>query len=717
MDSFEHLLDGVDLVGDILQAAPGVKILSTSRARLQVQGEYLFHLAGMDIPDWERPEDAADPKRWSAYSAVALFLQGARRARLGFELADGDLLHVSRICSLVGGMPLGILLATVWLEILTPGEIADQISGDISQSLDFLEADLRDVPERQRGMRAVFDHSWKLLTEREREVFQALSVFRGGFTWRAAAQVTGASLRELRALVDKSLLEWEPSGRYGIHELLRQYAAEKLRAVPAQEQAARDRHCDHYLAFLCQRKEDLKGPRQKATLKDIGLEMGNVRAGWNWAVSRDKVKRIAAALESLYLFYDMQYWFQEGTEVFERAVTALGGPDADIAGMERHEVIVLGQAMAAQASLSFWLASAQYARDLDENSTDIFLQLDLWDEMLLFSHGYKYGCKADIRAALRKGIAHWRKAEDKWRLARALRLLGVSYYPRGEHKESRGLVQEGLAIAREVGDPRELAMSLYTLGCVAQMLGEYQEARRYFRESVAVSREMDYSYGVALFLDHLGWVTRLAGDYKEAERYHRESLAIAREIGDRLGVAGSLDNLSLVAYDLGDYPKAKRLCQEGLAIRSEFGHQWSIAVSLQNLGSISVAQADYHAAEVCFQEALGIFSQEQTPFDSLPSLVGLAALLARQGRTEWALELTALASRYPSVANSRWFESIVRQHINAATADLPPDVVAAAQARGRARDLDATVAGLLVELGGAELDPLDGVAFSRQELP
>jgi tetratricopeptide (TPR) repeat protein len=244
-------------------------------------------------------------------------------------------------------------------------------------------------------------------------------------------------------------------------------------------------------------------------------------------------------------------------------------------------------------------------------------------------------------------------------------------------------------------------MALYTLGYVFQRMGEYQEAGQYFRESVAVSREIDDLRSVALFLDHLGWVTRLVGDFEEAERCHRESLAIAQEIGDLLGVAGSLDNLSLVAYDLGAYTRAERLCKEGLVIRRDFGHQWSIAVSLQNLGGISVAQGDYQAAETYFREALGIFSQEQTPLDSLTSLVGLAALLARKGRTEWAIEITALASRYPLVANSRSFEEIVRQHITIAAADLPPETVSAAQARGRARDLDATVAEVLTELGGA----------------
>ncbi|HSR29272.1 MAG TPA: protein kinase, partial [Anaerolineae bacterium] len=235
LDNFEHLLahptvpathghgklgdgDGAGLVDDLLSAAPGVKVLATSRLRLNVQGEQLFHLLGMEVPHGEATADAG------AYSAVKLFVQGARRVRPGFELAGRDQQYVARICRLVAGMPLAILLAAAWVELLSP----EEIEGEIAASLDFLETDLRDVPERQRSIQAVFDYSWNLLGERERAVFAGLSVFRGGFLREAAQAVTGATLRELKALVDKSLLHRTPTGRYEIHELLRQYGLEKL---------------------------------------------------------------------------------------------------------------------------------------------------------------------------------------------------------------------------------------------------------------------------------------------------------------------------------------------------------------------------------------------------------------------------------------------------------------------------------------------------------
>ena len=288
LDNFEHLLADAELVTDILRAASEVRILATSRERLNVQGEHVFPVAGMAFPDRETAADAPD------HSAVKLFVQSAQRARPDFELQGDDLRYMVRICRLVEGIPLAILLAAGWVEMLAPAEIATEIG----QSLDFLETDLRDVPERQRSMRAVFDHSYRLLAEREREVLQALSVFRGGFTREAAQRVADAPLRELIALVHKSLLHRMPRGRYELHELLRQYVADKLE-TSGEANAARDAHSVYYADFLYQREEDLKGRRQLGALDEIEADFENVRAAWIWAIKQMNYTVIGQLLRSL----------------------------------------------------------------------------------------------------------------------------------------------------------------------------------------------------------------------------------------------------------------------------------------------------------------------------------------------------------------------------------------------------------------------------------
>ena len=188
-------------------------------------------------------------------------------------------------------MPLGILLAAAWVEMLSLEEIAHEIS----QSLDFLETEMRNVPARHRSIRAVFESSWGLLSEAEQDVYEQLSVFRGGFTREAAQQVTGVGLRALMALVNKSLLQRTPQGRYVVHNVLRQYAAERLAASPDKHDQVYDRHCDTYTEFLHQQEEPIRKGKRQAALEEID----NLRAAWGWAI---ETRNIAAIKKSLYAF-------------------------------------------------------------------------------------------------------------------------------------------------------------------------------------------------------------------------------------------------------------------------------------------------------------------------------------------------------------------------------------------------------------------------------
>ena len=320
LDNLDHLLGAADLVSDILTTAPAVKILITSREALNLQEEWFFPVEGLSIPDDEvigREELAS----LEAYGAVQLFMQSARRARPDFSLEEAQDC-VLRICRLVEGMPLGIELAAAWLKVFP----CNKIAREIDQNLDFLTTSLRNVPARHRSMRAVFEHSWQLLTEREREVLGRLSVFRGGFRQTAAEQIAGATLMELAALVEKSLLRLNPAGRYQMHELLRQFGAEKLEASPQDKEATQHRHCEYFMRFLQQREETITGQRQKSVLDEIRGEVENVRTAWNWAVTHGQVEAINQGLETLYQFYWIRSRFQEGEEAFRQAVKRLQTP-------------------------------------------------------------------------------------------------------------------------------------------------------------------------------------------------------------------------------------------------------------------------------------------------------------------------------------------------------------------------------------------------------
>ena len=229
LDNFEHLLAGVNWVNEILQACPRVQILVTSRQRLNLASESRYELGGLDFPNQLTPEDALN------YTAVQLFVANGRRTQPHFALTDENVATVARICRLVEGMPLGLVLAAAWLQLLSPAEIATEIE----KGLDFLSAELRDLPTRQRSVQAIFAHSWQMMTQAEQTVLSKLSVFRGGFTREAAEAVTGANLRILLALVNKSLLQRSAeNGRFSIHELLRQFASDKLSQLDKVDEAS-----------------------------------------------------------------------------------------------------------------------------------------------------------------------------------------------------------------------------------------------------------------------------------------------------------------------------------------------------------------------------------------------------------------------------------------------------------------------------------------------
>src|SRR3954454_8653739 len=270
LDNFEHLVGGADLLGEIIGRAPGVELLTTSRERLNVQSEWVLDVHGLGLV--ENGDGGS--------GALRLFVERARQGEPGFSLDDSaELDHACRICRLVEGLPLGVELAASWVSMLSCAEIADEIE----QNIDFLATSMRDVPERHRSLRAAFDQSWRLLSGEQQDVLARLSVLRGDYGREAAAAVAGADLRLLSVLVSKSLVRRSDFARYELHELLRQYASEKLAAESADAVAAtRERHARFYLRVLNERRPALAGAGVVEVRDELRREVDNLRAAAEW---------------------------------------------------------------------------------------------------------------------------------------------------------------------------------------------------------------------------------------------------------------------------------------------------------------------------------------------------------------------------------------------------------------------------------------------------
>ena len=268
LDNFEHLINpfsippemikATNLLLEILMATAGVKLLITSRERLNLQAEWLISLQGLSYP---AGEPAPNEVR---YEAMELFRQRARHTQSNFDLTT-EWSNVARICQLVAGLPLAIELAAAWVYQIS----CDEIAGELAKNLDLLTTSWPDLPVRHRSLKSVFEHSWQLLSAEEKAVMRSLSVFQGGFDRQAARAVARANLAHLSALVDKCMLHRTQTGRYELHELLRQFTTEKLHKSSVKIEQIRQRHCDYYIAFLHRLGNDLKGEKHRVSIEKI----------------------------------------------------------------------------------------------------------------------------------------------------------------------------------------------------------------------------------------------------------------------------------------------------------------------------------------------------------------------------------------------------------------------------------------------------------------
>jgi len=537
VDNVEHLLPGGELLAELLARAPDVKLLVTSREVLGLREEWVRPVRGLAFP----PGEGAAPA--GSYSAVQLFAERARQVNASFSL-EREAGCAAEISRLVEGMPLAIELAAAWLRALPCAEVAREIQG----SLDFLTTTLRNVPERHRNVRAVFEQTWNRLPVPEREVFRRLSVFRGGLTREAAGAVAGADLPTLQSLVGRALLSVSPAGRYEIHELLRQFAAERLAAEPEAWAAVHQRHCSYYAGFLTRREASLKGDDQVLALSEVADELDNVRAAWRWAVDEGHEGEVRDSMGSLHIFYQARSLFREGARAFDVAVERFQGRGSEL--------------LPALRLLQAWF----YASAMDQNK---------------------------LRALVDEGVAGLRAAGTGGTLAMALAAaswLGIEEAapPAPGLPE---LYEDNLAAFRRAGDLWGEAWSLYSLGSLAWAARRDEEARDLLQASRDRFIARGDRWGSTYALHNLGLVLSRLGDYRAAVAVFQQSLRTCRQVGDRGGEAFSLHHLGLVLGLREEHGLSIRYLADALRVALEINddegavwHLYEMAVALNRMG-------------------------------------------------------------------------------------------------------------------------------------
>jgi predicted ATPase len=521
MDNYEHLLDGVGIVSEILRAAPAVKVLATSREKLNLQSETNLNVGGMSLPGQEGAEDLLN------YDAITLFVQSAGKVRPGYDPAPEELEQIVDICQIVQGMPLAIELAAAWLHMLNVDEIVEELE----KGIDILAAEVRDAPERHRSIRAVFNHSWSMLDQTEREILLLLSVFRGGFTREAAQRVGGASLQQLAGLVNKSFLSHDPeSGRLVIHELLRQYAGERLEGKPEASVLAQEAHAAYYAEFMQQRWKRLKGYGQMQALAEIEADIENVRAAWRYYLDQRNTAQMWMFIYSLWYIYWIRWWNHAGMELFAEAARVLDGED------DEEALALRALAMAYQGYFMAWLDLSEQGYELGKESVEILQQLN-YPEALVFAYdtlgvnAYLLNRYTEEIEAANKMLEIATELDDKWLTAFTLFAMGLGALFQEDYAEARRLAESNLNLNEEIGDVIGSTMSLIILGHVALARGELESARGFYLRCLRISEETGFPYGIQTSCKYLGRVTISMGKIAEAENYLLKGLLITKEIG------------------------------------------------------------------------------------------------------------------------------------------------------------------------------------------
>lgn len=537
LDNFEQLLGSVDILVEVLHRAPSVKFLVTSRERLNIQEEWTLRVDGLNVPE----DRATDPLE--TYSAVQLFAQRAKQAQANFSVSE-NANAVTAICQHVEGMPLGLELAASWLRAMS----CEQIAWRIANSLDFLTTPLHNIPERHRSLRAVFEQSWSLLALDEQKALAQLCIFRGGIDLEAAEQVVGASLALLARLADKAFIRLNADGRYDLHELLRQYASDKLTDDEAHTTA--NRHLAYFAKIAEQAEAHQYGPHHKTWFDRLDRELNNIRAALAWSLDGGIIEnglRIAATLR---FYWEYRGHDLEGFNWLERLLAV----DQEVSHAIR------AKALERAGDLAINVTSGERARALCSEALILARQINdqatiAWTLSDLGRSHLDHGPLSEAAAPLDESLALFRKLDDPSGLSHALRRRAWVAYELKDYAYAQLHAEEALMHAREVGDQNAVAQSLHILGRILFCLDyKVEDIAPLFEESASLLQDLDEGGAAHLPIVLLGDIERSMGHFLRAQALYQQALMIMPDVWNH--------QLGLLAHTLAGLAMLPNLQEE-----------------------------------------------------------------------------------------------------------------------------------------------------------
>jgi predicted ATPase/class 3 adenylate cyclase len=558
LDNFEQVLEGASVVGELVAACPGLKVLATSRIPLRLYGEQEYAVLPLALPD---PRVLPPVRVLTQYEAVRLFVERARAIKADFEVNNQNAPAVAEICARLDGLPLAIELAAARVRLLSPHDMLTRLNN----RLKLLKGGPRDLPTRQQTLRGTIDWSYELLTEEEKTLFGRLSVFSGGRTLEAIEEICDPggdidALEGIESLLEKNLLRREEvvggESRFVMLETVHEYAREKLQES-GETDAIQRRHAEFFLEVAEEAEPKLRGPEQGEWLERLETDHDNLRVALRWLLEHERPEMVLRLAGALWRFWYARGYLGEGRRWLEEAL-ALSGE-----------------------------ATALRVRVLNGAGHLAWTQGDLKQAATLREEGLKLS----------------RQMGDKAGVAASLNGLSFVARMRGEYLAARSLAQQALAIHRELSDRWGIGLSLFLSGAAATFQGDYAAARPLLEEALAVCREVGDLEYISDSLGVLGIMYVNQEDYAAARPVLEEALRIMRTLEDRRGIAKCLSVLGDIALEQREHRAARSRCEEALMMFRDLGDKWWIAWSLEGLAKVAAAQKQHTRAVRLFGSA------------------------------------------------------------------------------------------------------------------
>lgn len=593
LDNFEQLVDGAVLLEELLEVAPKLKLLVTSRVALGLTGEWLFDVEGLAYP----PIDTEEPL--ASFDAVSLFR--ARAERLSFTfICEGETLDaVAELTRKVEGSPLALELAASWTRSLG----VSQLLAELDKNIDLLSSQLRDLPERHRSMRTVFEYSWQRLNAKKRDALAKLSIFQGGFTLKAAEQIADVHLALLLSLINHSLVRKSQEGRYQLHELVRQYAASLLDG--RLESALKTNFSAYYLGLLARHRNDLRSFKQK-TIKNLLLkETDNFRLACRVALKNSAWQALDEAIDTLQILLQRSGRLNEGKELFEQLA---GAAQVTVTSGKRLKARALRHLGTALRDIG--LLPQAIARLAE--SIAMLRELDLKDDLVsaLYTLAGAYFISDQLSSGepyLDESERLSRELENDLMRSDILLALAWMHRQRGQYEEAIAVLEACLQLREQQGDILGVVEASTRYGMlVYEAQADYNRAEQYFQKALETSRQLDDKKNETRALNCLASLAFYEGHYTESEHLYREVIALEAHIGAVKNQMTNLANLGEVLSETGQYESSAAYLQKALDLSYRVNSPTTQHHVYGVLAKNAQRQADYIRARTYFQKSLGV---------------------------------------------------------------------------------------------------------------